>query len=601
MAKKKKKTAYKEKTLAMKDAENLTVEQVSAKSDEIETENLTKESSLDKYIRQHRADIETAKKERQLKATIASESLDKLVKTVRKATTADSEDKIVSGKEEVPENELVENPVTSDDLTQDVTSTEGSNSEPLAISDPETSELSETIEEIEPDFPEIQGSFDTVVLAADDSDEENDKDITADPAISETSDEVVGHSEENLSSINLMADASHEVPSAPLEVIETTVEPDIVPSLETPFAKQDETRSAFSETIIPEVTSEVMKSVTEPVEKAPKSYHKPLVIGVCALILLAAGGTVWYQVDQSNQKQAAQTSKSEAKKSEEAKKTAAFNKVYATFFVDDKATKLKNGQFDNIGKLTSELDKLKDQSDYKTLKAKVDELKAEISAIKAMNGNFEKPIITDGALDKTAQVREGVKLSYTATENATLNTLLKDAVAQGQAQQKAKESTATASSATISASTPATAQPTAPSTSENTTTVPQQVGAATATADSASGPVSSGYGLSTAQYQAQYPNVTIVTSNSRVPVDPNADLSNPAYVWAPGIRELVLQKCRERGYITGDAYILLPASIQKGNGYYNLYKPDGTYLVSINCKTGYFVGNATGHADNLDY
>jgi hypothetical protein len=54
-----------------------------------------------------------------------------------------------------------------------------------------------------------------------------------------------------------------------------------------------------------------------------------------------------------------------------------------------------------------------------------------------------------------------------------------------------------------------------------------------------------------------------VTSNSRVPVDPNADLSNPAYVWAPGIRELVLQKCRERGYITGDAYILLPASIQK--------------------------------------
>ena len=597
MAKKKKKTAYKEKTLAMKDAENLTVEQVSAKSDEIETENLTKESSLDKYIRQHRADIETAKKERQLKATIASESLDKLVKTVRKATTADSEDKIVSGKEEVPENELVEKPVTSDDLTQDVTSTEGSNSEPLAISDPETSEVSETIEEIEPDFPEIQGSFDTVVLAADDSDEENDKDITADPAISETSDEVVGHSEENLSSINLMADASHEVPSAPLEVIETTVEPDIVPSLETPFAKQDETRSAFSETIIPEVTSEVMKNVTEPVEKAPKSYHKPLVIGVCALILLAAGGTVWYQVDQSNQKQAAQTSKSEAKKSEEAKKTAAFNKVYATFFVDDKATKLKNGQFDNIGKLTSELDKLKDQSDYKTLKAKVDELKSEISAIKAMNGNFDKAIIKDGALDKTAQVRNDAKLSYTATENTALNTLLKDAVTHGQAQQKANASTAAANASTSAAN----AQPVAPSAPANTTTTPQQGGATTATAGSATGPISSGYGLSTAQYQAQYPNVTIVTSNSRVPVDPNADLSDPAYAWAPGIRELVLQKCRERGYISGDNYILLPASIQKGNGYYNLYKSDGTYLVSINCKTGYFVGNATGHADDLDY
>jgi hypothetical protein len=332
-------------------------------------------------------------------------------------------------------------------------------------------------------------------------------------------------------------------------------------------------------------------------EQETKSHKKPLIIGVCALLLLAVGGTVWYQVDQSNQKQAAQTAKSEAKKSEEAKKTAAFNKVYATFFVDEKQTKLKNDQFDNFDKLTSELDKLKDQSDYKTLKAKVDELKSEISAIKAMNGNFDKAIIKDGVLDKTAQVRNDAKLSYTATENTALNTLLKDAVTHGQAQQKANASTAAANASTSAAN----AQPVAPSAPANTTTTPQQGGATTATAGSATGPISSGYGLSTAQYQAQYPNVTIVTSNSRVPVDPNADLSDPAYAWALGIRELVLQKCRERGYISGDNYILLPASIQKGNGYYNLYKSDGTYLVSINCKTGYFVGNATGHADDLDY
>ena len=73
MAKKKKKTAYKEKTLAMKDAENLTVEQVSAKSDQIETENLTKESSLDKYIRQHRSDIESAKNDLPRLAFIAEQ------------------------------------------------------------------------------------------------------------------------------------------------------------------------------------------------------------------------------------------------------------------------------------------------------------------------------------------------------------------------------------------------------------------------------------------------------------------------------------------------------------------------------------------------
>ena len=568
MAKKKKKTAYKEKTLAMKDAENLTVEQVSAKSDELETENLTKESSLDKYIRQHRSDIESAKKVRQLKAAAASESLDKLVKTAREAATADSDDsekEISSEKEDVVENKTT----LSDTAVEEVSVQSETVSEIAPVSEPEIPEVTEPVEEaIEPDFPEIQGSFDTVVLAADDDDEQS----PGSPALSEKSDEPVSQ-----------------------------VDPDPVV---TPFASKVsepttkvKTPVKVPEMIAPQPASAKQEWSIGASEQETKSHKKPLIIGVCALLLLAVGGTVWYQVDQSNQKQAAQTAKSEAKKSEEAKKTAAFNKVYATFFVDEKQTKLKNDQFDNFDKLTSELDKLKDQSDYKTLKAKVDELMSEISAIKAMNGNFDKAIIKDGVLDKTAQVRNDAKLSYTATENTALNTLLKDAVTHGQAQQKANASTAAANASTSAAN----AQPVAPSAPANTTTTPQQGGATTATAGSATGPISSGYGLSTAQYQAQYPNVTIVTSNSRVPVDPNADLSDPAYAWAPGIRELVLQKCRERGYISGDNYILLPASIQKGNGYYNLYKSDGTYLVSINCKTGYFVGNATGHADDLDY
>ena len=575
MAKKKKKTAYKEKTLAMKDAENLTVEQVSEKSDELETENLTKESSLDKYIRQHRSDIESAKKERQLKALAASESLDKLVKTARQEATADSEKATTDSEKEMPpEKEAVSESKTAlaDTAAEDSVSSEAvAETEP--VSEPETPEVTEPVAAIEPHFPEIQGSFDTVVLAADDA--LDDDQAVGTPALSEKSDDLLSQAEP---------------------------EPFVTPSKVTPSKATAKVKTPIKvpEMIVPQPAAPHQAQAIDASEQETKSRKKPLIIGVCALLLLAVGGTVWYQVDQSNQKQAAQTAKSEAKKSEEAKKTAAFNKVYATFFVDDKATKLKNDQFDKIDKLTSELDKLKDQSDYKTLQAKVAELKSEISAIKTMNGHFDKAIIKDGALDQTAQVRDGAKLSYTATENTALNTLLKDAVAQGQAQQKAKASTA-ASSAAASATTPAAAQPAAPSAPATTTTTPQQVGATTATAGSATGPVASGYGLSTAQYQAQYPNVTIVTSNSRVPVDPNADLSNPAYAWAPGIRELVLQKCRDRGYITGDAYILLPASIQKGNGYYNLYKTDGTYLVSINCKTGYFVGNGAGHADDLDY
>jgi mid-cell-anchored protein Z len=579
MAKKKKKTAYKEKTLAMKDAENLTVEQVSTKSDELETENLTKESSLDKYIRQHRSDIESAKKERQLKALAASESLDKLVKTARESASADLDDsakEIAPEKEDVSENKSALSDTAAEEVaipSEAVTETAlVSESEP----EPETPEVTAPVTAtVEPNFPEIQGSFDTVVLAA-----EDDEQSPVEPSLSEKSDDLLSQTESEPLVTPSEVIGSEPTGSEPTEQVKTPVK---VPEM-----------------IVAQPVSAHQEWSIDASEQETKSHRKPLIIGVCALLVLAGGGTVWYQVDQSNQKQAALTAKSEAKKSEEAKKTAAFNKVYATFFVDDKATKLKNDQFDKIDKLANELDKLKNQSDYKTLKAKVDELKSEISAIQAMNGDFDQAIIKDGALDQTAQVRDGAKLSYTATENTALNTLLKDAVAHGQAQQKAKASTA-ASSAAASTATQAAAQPAAPSAPATTTTEPQKGGATTATAGSATGPIASGYGLSTAQYQAQYPNVTIVTSNSRVPVDPNADLSDPAYAWAPGIRELVLQKCRDRGYITGDAYILLPASIQKGNGYYNLYKLDGTYLVSINCKTGYFVGNAAGHADDLDY
>lgn len=63
----------------------------------------------------------------------------------------------------------------------------------------------------------------------------------------------------------------------------------------------------------------------------------------------------------------------------------------------------------------------------------------------------------------------------------------------------------------------------------------------------------------------------------------------------------ILATSRERGYFTGDNYILERVNIINGNGYYNLFRTDGTYLFSINCKTGYFVGNGAGYADALDY
>ena len=92
-------------------------------------------------------------------------------------------------------------------------------------------------------------------------------------------------------------------------------------------------------------------------------------------------------------------------------------------------------------------------------------------------------------------------------------------------------------------------------------------------------------------------------SVSRVPFNQSAisDSSNPAWEFNDGVLEQILATSRARGYITGNQYILERVNIVNGNGYYNLYKPDGTYLFTLNCKTGYFVGNGSGHANDLDY
>ena len=90
---------------------------------------------------------------------------------------------------------------------------------------------------------------------------------------------------------------------------------------------------------------------------------------------------------------------------------------------------------------------------------------------------------------------------------------------------------------------------------------------------------------------------------SRVPYNANvvADTSNPAWTWADGVLDKIIETSHSRGYFSGDNFILEPVNIINGNGYYNLYLPDGTYLFSINCKTGYYVGNGSGHSDKLDY
>ena len=89
--------------------------------------------------------------------------------------------------------------------------------------------------------------------------------------------------------------------------------------------------------------------------------------------------------------------------------------------------------------------------------------------------------------------------------------------------------------------------------------------------------------------------------------DEASDKTGP-YAWAKGVKEQVINTCIERGYITPDGYSLEKAFVRNGEGYYNLYGTNNrsrtlsgypnsnihVYLVTINCKTGWFKGNGNG-------
>lgn len=256
-----------------------------------------------------------------------------------------------------------------------------------------------------------------------------------------------------------------------------------------------------------------------------------------------------------------------------------FNTLYDTFYTDENKTALKNSQFSQLNQLKELLDKLEGAREHTLAKSKYDSLETQIKAIQEVNSQFETPAITDGVLDTNAKIKADAKFTDIKTGNTEIDKLLDKAISLGKSQ------LASTTTASTTASTTAASQEASSPTTESSPS--------TSTSDTVA---STNSGLSSE-------GVNLQRSASRVPYNQSAvnDSSNPAWTFADGVLEQILETSRARGYITGNQYILERVNIVNGNGYYNLYKPDGTYLFTLNCKTGYFVGNGSGHADDLDY
>ena len=344
---------------------------------------------------------------------------------------------------------------------------------------------------------------------------------------------------------------------------------------EAPLAEEFETEEVqlFGEEEVP-----TFSRVTD--SEDGKSKKKWLIYGILAVLAVLILGTAYYvyrQVARSTKE--IQTSQSTTHTQAEVEE---FNNLYDAFYTDSNKTALKNSQFDKLSQLKTLLDKLEGSREYTLAKSKYDSLETQIKAIQDVNAQFEKPAIVDGVLDTNAKAKSDTKFTEIKTGNTELDKLLDKAISLGKSQQTAPSSSSS-SQASSSSSTESATDNTSPSSSVSSNN------SVSARDDSHGGLSSSG--------------VDLQRASSRVPFNQSAvdDSNNSAWDFADGVLEQILATSRSRGYITGNQYILERVNIVNGNGYYNLYKPDGTYLFTLNCKTGYFVGNGSGHADALDY
>lgn len=346
-----------------------------------------------------------------------------------------------------------------------------------------------------------------------------------------------------------------------------------------PLLLEDENPTEMTEEV--EEEQNLSRLDQEDSEKKSKKGFVLTALALVSVIICVSAYYVYRQVNRSTKE--IQTSQSATANQSDVDD---FNTLYDAFYTDSKKTALKNSQFDKLSQLKTLLDKLEGSREYTLAKSKYDSLATQIKAIQDVNAQFEKPAIVDGVLDTNAKAKSDAKFTDIKTGNTELDKVLDKAISLGKSQQ-----TSTSSSSSSETSNSSSSQA-----SSNTTSETKPSSSNTASNETRSSRSEVNMGLSSA-------GVAVQRSASRVAYNQSAidDSNNSAWDFADGVLEQILATSRSRGYITGNQYILERVNIVNGNGYYNLYKPDGTYLFTLNCKTGYFVGNGAGHADDLDY
>lgn len=334
-----------------------------------------------------------------------------------------------------------------------------------------------------------------------------------------------------------------------------------------------------------------------------------VIVALAVLVLAIIGGS--YALYKGTHSQSAKTTSTassavipSSSKDASASDNKAFEDMYKNFFTDDEQTKLANDQFGKLSDLEKLLKKLEKTKYYDAAKKKYDNLKKQIEAIEKVNSKYESDALVDGSYNASISVKSDANFNdlserVTNTGNASLDSTIQEAIKGGKTQIEEKAKAASATSAATASESVNTATPSGDNTSGSANS------GATGSTGATGGTTGGTAATSTVVTRGiiNYNPSILQRDRSRVPYNANvvADTSNPAWTWSNGVLDKIIATSHSRGYFSGDNFILEPVNIINGNGYYNMYLPDGTYLFSINCKTGYYVGNGSGHSDKLDY
>lgn len=397
-------------------------------------------------------------------------------------------------------------------------------------------------------------------------------------------------------------------------------------------------------TIVPntEKTPQESNPEKKDLDKTQKKKSKKVpYLALAAVLLLGGGGWAYYDHHQ----------KVEAEVAAEAKRQQQMEELHeklAAFYTDDHHQFIRADMIhQDLSKLKNDLSSLKNEKGYSELETTYQDIQSKIRDIQKVNEWFIAPAIVDDHLADDIKLKVDKEIQAIETDNTDFGKLIQQAQTEAKNQyaelQTAKEKTAivfkdgkvvdsatrdqykTAKEAVEKVkNTDLSAQlneqlqqvdkmltdkekkeeeEKKKAAEEQAKQAAQAAAAAQAAQQAAVAQAAQQEAASSTPSSSNSANQPIKSARA----SDIADASNPAWTWAPGVQSKVIATCIQRGYIVEGGYRLEKARIENGEGYYNLYATSTKsalmkgigesalpfYIVTINCKTGWFGGNGS--------